>query len=59
MPKFDDDDVVGLNEVYDFGEAAFARVGAGGSAPDGLVDDGEGERVGEVDAPAWDLRVGC
>lgn len=53
MPEFDDDDVVGLHEVDDLVEAAFARVGAGASAADGFVDDGEGEGVGEVDTPAW------
>ena len=52
MPELDDHDVVGLHGVDDLVEAAFARVGARGAAADGFVDDGKGEGVGKVDAPA-------
>jgi len=53
VAEFHDDNVVGFYEVGDLVEAAFDGVGAGAAAADGFVDDGEGKRVGEEDAPAW------
>jgi hypothetical protein len=53
VSEFDDDDIVGFHEIDDLVKAAFARVRAGTAAADCLVDDGEGDGVWEVDAPAW------
>lgn len=60
MPEADDDDVVGDNEALDLGEAAFVGEAAGGAAGDGLVDDRDGEVLGEVLAPAvvWAVCAG-
>ena len=52
VSEFDDDDVVGLDGFDDGVEAAFDCEGARGAAAEGLVAYGEGERVGEVVAPA-------
>jgi hypothetical protein len=41
VPEFNDDYVVGFYEIDDFIKAAFACVGAGAAAADGLVDNGE------------------
>jgi hypothetical protein len=46
VTELDNDDVVGLYGFDDLIEAAFARVGARAAAAYGLVDDGDGERVG-------------
>jgi hypothetical protein len=53
VSEFHDDDIVGLYEVDNLVEAAFDGVGARTAAANGFVDDGQGERVGEEDAPAW------
>jgi hypothetical protein len=52
VAEFYDDDVVGLNSFYDLVETAFDCEGARAAAADGFVEDGEGEGVGEIDAPA-------
>jgi hypothetical protein len=56
MAKFDDDNVVGLDELDDFVEAILDGEGAGTAAADGFVDDGEGDGEGEVDTPAYFQR---
>lgn len=45
VAQLDDHKVAGLDEVVELGEAAFARVGAGGAAGDGAVHDGQREGV--------------
>lgn len=52
VPEFDDHDVVGGDGLDDVVEAAFDGEGARAAAADGFVDDGEGDRIWEVDAPA-------
>jgi len=53
VAEFNDDDVVGLDQLDDFVKAVFDGEGAGAAAADGLVDHGEGDGVGEVNAPAF------
>jgi hypothetical protein len=52
VTELDDDDVVGLYQFDDLVEAALTRVGARAAAANGLVDDGDRERVREGNAPA-------
>lgn len=53
MPEFYDDEVARGDRVGEGCEAAFVGVGACAAACNCVVDYGEGEGVGEVDAPAW------
>jgi hypothetical protein len=55
MPKFYDYEIAGDNGVGDCSEATFVCVGSCRAAGYGVVDYCyAGERVGEVDAPAWE-----
>lgn len=52
VAEFDDDDVAGLEEFFDLGEAPFVGVAAGGAAGDGFIHDRDGDVFGEVGAPS-------
>lgn len=53
MAELDDDDVASGDQVGKLGEAAFVGVGAGGTAGDGFVDDGDAvEERGKVFTPS-------
>lgn len=53
MAELDEDEVAGSEGGGDGVELAFDRIGAGGTAGYGGVDDGDLERVVEPFAPAW------